>query len=554
MEEIWYDSYPEGVAHEINPDKYNSIFELLDLSLKSYAEHNAFENFGTYITYEQLDLASQHFAVFLQNECKLKKGDKMSLMMPNVLQYPVALLACLRIGVVIVNTNPLYTERELKSQLLDSGAKAILVLESFAHVVECVHQETDVEHIIVTKMGDMLGSIKGGIINFIVKYIKRKAPAWNIKNYIKYSDALRKGESLKIKHVDITPDDIAFLQYTGGTTGVAKAAVLTQRNMISNVLQAKEWIQQYANPGKEVVLTALPLYHIFSLTANFFVFMLFGGVNILITNPRDTNAMIKHMAKFKFTALSAVNTLFNALNNNKNLSKVDFSNLKIALSGGMSLQESVARKWQEITGTVALEAYGLTETSPAVCINPINLKEYNGTVGLPISSTEVAIIDEDENELPIGELGELVIKGPQVMREYWNKPEETKNVFTKNGFLKTGDIAIINEGGFVKIVDRKKDMINISGFNVYPNEIEDVAMGFPGVKEVGVFGIANPKTGEAIKMVLVAEHNLIIDDLREYLSHNLTKYKMPKFIEIVDELPKSNVGKVLRKELREKYK
>jgi long-chain acyl-CoA synthetase len=550
MEKIWLQSYEPGVAADINPDQYSSVYDLLSASLTKFANNKAFENLGKYMTYRELELYSQYLAAYMQNVLGLQKGDRVALMMPNILQYPIALLACLRAGFVIVNINPLYTARELKLQLSDSGAETIIILEYFAHTLAEVYQETKLKNIIITSMGDMLGLARGFAINTILRHIKRAIKPWNIPNTIQWLDVLKQGKTCDLQHTEINNTDIAFLQYTGGTTGIAKGAILTHRNIIANILQAKEWINQYAEPGKEIIITALPLYHIFSLTANCLLFMLFGGLNVLITNPRDIKAMVRHIKKFKITAFTGVNTLFNALNNYKPFLKLDFSKFKLVLSGGMPLQEAVATRWHELTNLVLLEAYGLTETSPAVSINPISEPKYNGTVGLPVSSTEVKIIDEDENELGVDEVGELVVKGPQVMREYWQKAEETQSAFTQDGWFKTGDIASINSKGYITIIDRKKDMIIVSGFNVYPTEVENVALQFPDIADAAVLGFADPKTGEGVKLCIVTNKDIDLAALKAYLKANLTNYKRPTVIEVYDELPKSAMGKVLRRELR----
>ena len=556
MEKIWLKSYQKGVPSEIEPETYTSLIDIFSKSCNQYQSREAYSNMGTPLTYQQLDELSYLFAAYLQNHCGLKKGDRYAIMLPNVLQYPIVMFAILRAGGVVVNVNPMYTSYELNYLLKDSQPKGLIVLENFASTVQRAVQNTQVEHIVVTQIGDLFSWFKKRVVNFVVKKIKKMVPDYHLPQSIRFEDAINKAKNYPFSPPKLTLDDVAFLQYTGATTGVAKGAVLTHRNMVANLMQARAWI----NPAIKAltteggIITALPLYHIFSLTANCLTFMSIGVNNILITNPRDIPGFIKELKRQPFTAITGVNTLFNALLNNENFKKIDFSNLVLALGGGMAVQKVVADKWQKATGKPLLEAYGLTEASPAVTINPLSLHGFNGAIGLPLPSTEVSIRDDDGNELTLGEPGELCIKGPQVMREYWRQPDKTKEAFTKDGWLKSGDIAIMDEEGFIKIVDRKKDLILISGFNVYPNEIEDVIAGHPKVKEVAVIGVTENTRGEMIKAFVVPNDESVTEqDIIEHCRHYLTKYKIPKMVEFRKELPKSNVGKVLRKELRNEH-
>lgn len=552
VEKIWLKSYQSNVPAEINPDSYSSLIDLYHQGCNRYATKPALANLGHTITYQEWDRLSSQFAAFLQHNLNLKKGDRIAIMLPNTLQYPIALFGAFLAGLTVVNVNPLYTVPELVHQLNDSGAETILVLANFASVLEQALPQTKIKNVIVTQLGDLIPSPKGAIVNFVVKYIKKMVPHWHIPAAIGFKTALKNGKDKTLAPVKLTGDDIAFLQYTGGTTGVAKGAILTHRNMVANLLQAGAWISSICKEGAETVITALPLYHIFSLTANCLTFMKIGALNVLITNPRDLPLFIADLKKYKFTAFTGVNTLFNALLNHPELAKVDFSHLKLTLGGGMTVQKIVAERWKEATGCALLEAYGLTETSPAVCINPFNLQEYNGSIGLPIPSTIVSIRDDEGNELSVNEPGELCVKGPQVMRGYWNNEAETKKVFTADGWLKTGDVATIDENGFVRIVDRKKDMIIVSGFNVYPNEIEAVIASHPGVLEAAVIGYPDTVTGEVIKAFIVRKDPLLTPDaIKAYCRQHLTGYKIPKIIEFRNELPKTNVGKILRRALRD---
>lgn len=548
----WYSEYPQGVPQEINSKEYSSINDILEQSFSNYKDRPSFSNYGKTFTYSELDVLSRKFASYLQNKLALKKGDRVALMMPNILQYPVALFGVLRAGLVAVNVNPLYTERELEHQLNDSGAKTIIIFTNSCHILEKIVDNTPIENIITTNIGDLLGFPKSLIINFVIKNIKKMVPAWNLPGSTKFNDALAMGDESKFSKTKVDLEDTAFLQYTGGTTGVSKGAILTHGNIVANMVQAKAWISPAIEEGKETIITPLPLYHIFSLTANCFVFSSIGAKNILITNPRDIPAFVKTLADSKFTAITGVNTLFNALVNNEDFKKVDFSTFKLALGGGMAVQKVVAEKWKKVTGRPLIEAYGLTETSPAACINPLDLTDYNGKIGLPISSTVVKILDDEGSEVANGERGELAIKGPQVMKGYWNRDEETAKVMTSDGFFKTGDIAVQDEKGYFQIVDRKKDMILVSGFNVYPNEVEDAVVSHPGVLEAAAVGVPNEKSGEVVKIFVVKkDQNLTEQLILDHCKSVLTGYKVPKHVEFRDELPKSNVGKILRKDLRD---
>ncbi len=551
MDRPWLNSYPDGVDADIDINKYSSVVEIFEKSVAQFGDQPSFSNFGKTLSYNEFAQATSCVAAYLQNTLGLTKGDRVAIMMPNLLQNPVSIFGVLRAGLTVVNTNPLYTARELRHQLKDSGAKAIIVVENFASTVEEVLDDTDVEHVIVTKMGDMLDFPKSLVINLVVKYLKKMVPSYSLPNAISFKTVLSEGANLSLTPASLNHDDIAFLQYTGGTTGVAKGAVLTHKNMVANMLQSAEWIKNDVVQGEEIVITALPLYHIFSLTANCLVFMEAGAKNILITNPRDFEGFVKELSSIPFTAMTGVNTLFNALINTEGFKDIDFSNLKITLGGGMSVQPAVAAQWKQITGCTLSEAFGLTETSPAACINPLNLKEYNGSIGLPIPSTYCQLMDDDGNIITNGEPGELNIKGPQVMQGYWNLPEETANVLSDDGWLKTGDIAKMDGDGFFYIVDRIKDMILVSGFNVYPNEIENVIVEHEGVLECGVIGVPDEKRGEAVKAFVVRKDDSLTEaQLAEHCKKNLTGYKTPDKIVFIKELPKTNVGKVLRRELR----
>ena len=551
MEKVWLKSYPPGVPEEIDLDAYASVTDVFEQAIESFGESPCFSNLGTTLTYNEMDRYTDQLASYLQSLPGMNKGDRVAVMMPNVLQNPIAIFAILRAGFTVVNTNPLYTPRELKHQLVDSGAKVIIVMENFCHTLAEVIADTPIEHVVTTQLGDLLHFPKSIIVNLVVKYVKKMVPKFSLAQGISFKEALRRGSAKRHQPVSVTHDDIAFLQYTGGTTGVAKGAMLTHGNMTANMQQASAWIRDVIKENEEVIITALPLYHIFSLTANCLTFMKVGALNYLITNPRDMPGFVKELQGLRFTAMTGVNTLFNALMNTPGFDKIDFTPLKLSLGGGMAVQQPVAERWQKLTGTPLLEAYGLTETSPAVCINPLTLREFNGSIGLPVPSTEVSIQDESGKLLPQGEVGELCVRGPQVMKGYWQKPEETAKVLSSDGWLKTGDVAQMDELGFFRIVDRLKDMILVSGFNVYPNEIETVIAGHEGVLEVGVVGEADDDSGEVVKAVVVRKDpDLDAAEIIAYCRERLTRYKVPKIVEFRDELPKTNVGKILRRELR----
>ena len=551
MEKIWLKHYPKGVPAEIDVNEYESVRDVFDESVAKYSSRPAFSCMGKSITFGDLDALSTAFGAYLQGH-GCKKGTRIALMMPNILQYPVCLFGTLRAGCTVVNVNPLYTARELEHQLKDSGAEVIVVVENFAHTVQEVLARTKVRHVIVTSIGEQLG-LKGIAVDFVLRHVKKMVPAWSIPKAVRLSGALARGRKWKLERVPLSHDDIAFLQYTGGTTGVAKGAMLLHRNIVANLLQARAWVKPFLDPNqREVIITPLPLYHIFSLTANCLVFMTLGAENVLITNPRDIPGLVNEMSKHRFTAFTGVNTLFNALVNNTEFGKLDFSTLKMTLGGGMAVQEAVAEKWNMITRTPLIEAYGLTETSPAATINPLDLAEYNGSIGLPIPSTEVVLRDDEGNEVALGRPGEICIRGPQVMAGYWQHPEETAKVIDKDGWFATGDIGVMDHKGHVKIVDRKKDMILVSGFNVYPNEIEGVVVMHPGVLECAAVGIPDKKSGEAVILFVVKkDERLTSAQVLEHCREHLTSYKVPRDIEFRPDLPKSNVGKILRRELRD---
>ncbi len=558
MDRFWLKSYPAGVPHDIDPGRYRSLVELLDESFEKFAARKAYVGFGKAVSFGEVDRLSRSLAAWLQSR-GLARGDRVALMMPNVLQLPVAIAAVLRAGFVVVNVNPLYTPRELEHQLKDSGARAIVLLENFAATLQKVLARTAVEHVVVASMGDLLGFPKGALVNTVVRRVKKLVPEFDLPGSVRFNDALAEGAKRELAKPALDHDDIAFLQYTGGTTGLAKGAMLSHRNIVANVLQAEAWIQPaLKNPRKGplpeqlVWVCALPLYHIFALTACYLIGMRLGGLNVLIPNPRDLPALIKEIRPYRFTLFPAVNTLFNALANHAEFAKLDFSGLRVSLGGGMAVQEAVAKKWLAVTGCPICEAYGLSETSPAATGNPTDTDVFTGTIGLPFPSTDVAILDDDGRPVPLGQTGEIAIRGPQVMAGYWNQPEETAKVMTPDGFFKTGDIGVMDERGYTKIVDRKKDMIVVSGFNVYPNEIEAVVAHHPGVLEVAAVGVADATTGEAVKLFVVKKDAALTERaLREYCKENLTGYKRPKHIEFREELPKTNVGKILRRALRD---
>lgn len=552
MEKVWLAQYDEGVPEFANVTAYSSITAVFNESAAKYSARPSFTNMGKTLTYGQTKQLADQFASYLQNVLKLPRGERVAIMMPNVLQYPIAVFGILQAGYVVVNVNPLYTPRELEHQLKDSGATTIIVLENFANTLATVLKNTPIKNVILANIGEMLGVLKGMITNFVVRKVKKMVPAFHIPNAITFSQTLAQGKAHSFQPVELTLNDTAFLQYTGGTTGVAKGAVLSHGNIVANMMQAGAWIKAKVSHDGETILTALPLYHIFCLTVNLMIFTKIGAHNILITNPRDIPNLVKEIATYKVNVITAVNTLFNALVHNAEFVKVDFSHLKLSVGGGMAVQKAVADKWQAITKQPIIEAYGLTETSPGVCVNPLSSVNYSGNIGLPVSDTEIEVRDGDGKALGFGETGELFVRGPQVMQGYWNNPEETAKVLGADGFLATGDVVIVNEQGFVKIVDRKKDMIVISGFNVYPNEIEDVVAMHPGVLEVACVGIASEKSGEAIRLFVVKKDpNLTAEALIEHCRANLTGYKVPKDIVFKTELPKTNVGKILRRELKD---
>jgi len=547
----WLAHYPAGVPADIDLDEFAAITDVFDAAVRNYRDKTAFINMGKSISYGELDRLSRDFAGYLLGELKLKKGDRVAIMMPNCLQYPVAILGVLRAGLTVVNTNPMYTARELKHQLVDSGASVLVVLDNFGNVAQEVLAQVPGVRAVTTGLGDMLGFPKGMIVNLVLKHVKKMVPDYAIPGAVRFRDTLTLGRMHTLPEVRNTADDLAFLQYTGGTTGVSKGAMLTHRNLVANMQQAAAWVGTNVKLGNELIVTALPLYHIFALTANCLVFMKFGAANLLITNPRDMPGFVKELKSVPFTAITGVNTLFNGLLNTPGFSDIDFSKLHLVLGGGMAVQRAVADKWKQVTGVTLAEAYGLTETSPAVCINPLDLAAYNGSIGLPISSTTVCIKDDDGNLLPTGEIGELCVQGPQVMKGYWQRPEETAKVIDADGWLHTGDVARMDEQGYFYIVDRKKDMILVSGFNVYPNEVEDVIAMMPGVLEVAAIGVPDDKSGEAVKVFIVKKDPaLSADAVKAFCRENLTGYKQPRHVEFRSELPKSNVGKILRKELR----
>lgn len=550
MEKVWLKRYPPGVPAEIDPARYASLAAMFEESCAKFGEQTAYLSMGKGITYRELAEAAHDFAGWLQSR-GVRKGDRVALMMPNVLQYPVALFGTLLAGCVVVNCNPLYTPRELEHQLKDSGATAIVILENFAHTLQAVIDKTAVRHVVVTPLGELLG-LKGLLVNFVVRHVKKLVPAWQLPQAIDFKHALAEGRRHGFTAVPLAHDDLAFLQYTGGTTGVSKGAMLTHGNICANVLQAHAWIAHKIEEGKEFIVTALPLYHIFALTANCLVFLMMGARNLLIANPRDIPNFVKEWAKFPVSVVTGVNTLFNALLNNEAFCKLDFSPMKVTLGGGMAVLKATADRWQQVVGVPLIQAYGLTETSPAATINPLDLTEFNGSIGLPIPSTDVSIRADDGHEVPLGQVGEICIRGPQVMKGYWQRPDETANVLLADGFLRTGDLGYVDEQGFVYLVDRKKDMILVSGFNVFPNEVEEAVAQHPGVLEVAAIGVPDEHSGEAVKIFVVRKDpNLTAEALIAHCRNLLTGYKVPKHVEFRADLPKTNVGKILRRALKE---
>jgi long-chain acyl-CoA synthetase len=549
----WLAAYPRGVPAEIDPDRYASLCELLESSFGRFADAPAFTNLGATLTFADAEAASRAFAAFLQSLPGITRGDRVAVMLPNTLQSPVVLFGILRAGMVVVNVNPMYTVPELEHQLADSGAQAIVVLENFASTVERVLPNARLKHVIVSRIGDHLPPLKAAIANFVVKYVKRRVPPWRIAGAVEYAQALARGRALSYQRPELRGDDVAFLQYTGGTTGRAKGAMLTHRNLVANVLQAAAWAAPFYDADAGVVLTPLPLYHVYSLTANLLCFVELGGHNLLITDPRDLRGLIKVLATTRFAFMTAVNTLFNALLNAPGFAELDFSSLRVVMGGGMAVQREVATRWQKVTGVPIAQGYGLTEASPIISANPLDLKSFNGSVGVPFPSTDIGIFDDTGKRLGVGEVGEICVQGPQVMAGYWNRPDETAQVLFDDGWLRTGDIGRMDSQGYVFIEDRKKDVIVVSGFKVYPNEIEDVAASQPGVREVAAVGVPDKQSGEVVKLFVVRKDPKLTE--AAVIAHaraNLTGYKIPRHVEFLDELPKSNVGKVLRRELKER--
>lgn len=554
MERIWLNSYPQGMPTDIDPDQYSSLVELFERSCQQYAQHRAVSNMGSTLTYAELDTLTANFAAYLQHELKLQKGDRLAIMMPNVLQYFITLFGALRAGLVVVNVNPLYTKRELAHQLTDSGARTIVIMENFAHTLQKALPEVRVEHIILTAIGDCFSFPKSFVYNVVSRYVKKLVPTFQLPSVIPFTKCLRRNIKKPLQSVDLKGDDLAFLQYTGGTTGQPKGAMLTHRNIVANVLQTVTWAGEFIEEANAVVVTPLPLYHIFSLTLCCFGFVYRGNEVLLITNPRDLDGMVKTLSKTRWTMIVGINTLYNALINHPRFQQLDFSELKIAMAGGAATTHAVAEGWQKLTGVPLLEGYGLTETSPVVAANRFDLTQYTGTIGLPMPSTEVSIQDNDGQSVAIGEPGELCVKGPQVMHGYWHNDAETQAVIDDQGWFHTGDIAVMDTSGYLKIVDRKKNMVLVSGFNVYPNEVESVLMELDGVLEAAVIGVPDPETGEKVKAVIVKKDpNLTEEQVKAHCRLNLTNYKRPKLIEFVAELPKTPIGKVLHRELREAH-
>lgn len=552
MEKIWLKSYPEGMPAKIPAPEFRSIREMIERSFAAYPDQPSYTNMGATMSYRQLDELSMQFACYLQKTLGLTRGERVAIMLPNLLQYPIALCGIFRAGLVVVNVNPLYTKRELQHQLKDSGARCIVILENFAHILAEVINETSVENVVVTGVGDMLSFPKGMLTNFALRYIKRSIPAYSLPGSLRFKAALDAGASQQLTPVELGFADIAFLQYTGGTTGVSKGAMLSHRNMVSNVQQSITWQDgAYKDIDNIVVITALPLYHIFSLQGNCLTVMAQGGLNVLITNPRDYDGFVKEISRYQFNMISAVNTMFASLLNTKGFADIDFRSLRICIGGGMAVQPTIAKQWREVTGSPILQGYGLTETSPAAIGNPLDT-EFTGSIGLPLPSTDASICDDDGKELAQGELGEICLKGPQVMEGYWQRPDETEKVMLPGGWLRTGDIGRVDENGYFFIEDRKKDMILVSGFNVYPNEIENIVVELDGILEAAAIGVEDEHSGEAVKVYAVRKHNGVTEqDVIDYCRKNLTNYKRPRSVEFRDELPKTNVGKILRRTLRD---
>jgi long-chain acyl-CoA synthetase len=554
VEKIWLKNYPAGVPAEINPEEYPSLKHLFEEACRKHAAKPAFTNMDRTLTYAEMDELSRRFGAWLQKEAGLRKGDRIAIMMPNLLQYPIAIFGALRAGLTVVNTNPLYTPREIEHQLKDSGATVMLIYENACATLQQVVANTPVKKVIVTGVGDLLGFPKGAVVNFVLRHVKKMVPAWSLPGSVRFNDVISKGASLTLDPVDVGPEDIAFLQYTGGTTGVAKGAVLTHRNLVANTIQIVSWGNLGEIPGA-VVITALPLYHIFALTSNCLTFTYVGGQNVLITNPRDMKAFVEELGKVKATFITGVNTLFNGLLNTPGFDRLDFSSMKVALGGGMAVQGAVSERWRKVTGRDICQGWGLTETSPVATCNRVDELSFTGSIGYPLPSTEIAIFDDDGNELPVGASGEICVRGPQVMRGYWNRPEETAKVIMPNGFLRTGDIGRMDEKGLSYIEDRKKDMILVSGFNVYPNEVEGVVAKMPEVLEVAAVAQDDEKSGEVVALFVVKKDpSLTAEQVIAFCKKELTGYKVPRAIHFRDELPKTNVGKILRRELRDELR
>jgi long-chain acyl-CoA synthetase len=551
MEPIWLKSYPKGIPAQVDVREYRSLCDVFDASVRNFATLPAFVNMGSAITYAELDRLASYFGAYLRSVLNLPQGTRVAIMMPNLLQYPVAMFGALRAGYAVVNCNPLYSPRELEYQLSDSGAEVIVIVENFAHVLAQVIHRTKVKHVITTQIGDLLDFPKRQMVNFVVKHIKRMVPAWHVESAVSFRRALALGRAQPWEPAEVGPDDVAFLQYTGGTTGIPKGAILSHRNLVANLQQAHAWLKNVLQEGREIIITPLPLYHVFALTANCLIFLKIGATNVLITDPRDIPSFVKELGKYRFSVITGVNTLFNALACDSEFAKLDFSHLRVSLAGGMAVHRSVAERWKQVTGKALVEAYGLTEASPAVTVNPLDLADYNGSIGLPLPSTEIAIRDDAGRDLPVGEAGELCVRGPQVMQGYWRRPDETAKVMLPDGFLRTGDIATVDEQGFVRVVDRKKDMIIVSGFKVFPNEIEGVVSMHPGVLEVGAVGVPDAASGEVVKIVVVKrDPALSAEALIAHCRQHLTGYKVPRQVEFRDCIDKTNIGKILRRSLR----
>lgn len=552
MEKIWLKNYPKGVSHEIDLSKYASLVDLYDESIRMFTTKKAFTNLGVSLTFTELNEKVETFASFLQNELKLKKGDRIAIQMPNVLQFPVVAFAALKIGLTVVNTNPLYTAKEMQHQFKDAGVKTVVILANFAHLLEKIIKDTPVESVVITELADLFPTPKRILVNAVVKHIKKMVPAYDLPHAYTFRKAMAIGAQKKFTPVSSSLDDIAFLQYTGGTTGVAKGAMLLHRNVLANVIQIREWMKPKLREGEEVAIAALPLYHIFALTLNCLGLLRYGAENVLITNPKDIPGFVKELKKTPFTVMSGVNTLFNALMNNPDFGSIDLSRVKVSVAGAMALQKAVTERWTKMTKSVIVEGYGLTEASPVVSCNPIDGTDRVGTIGLPFPSTDIKLVDDNDQEVPMGEPGELMCKGPQVMAGYWNRPDETEKVLSSDGWLKTGDMAVMENDGFLKIVDRKKDMILVSGFNVYPNEVEDAIASHPGVLEVAAIGVPDEHSGEIVKAVVVKKDpSLTSEQVIAHARESLTGYKTPRIVEFREELPKTNVGKILRRALRD---